>query len=88
MAAVLFGLLIPVFVGIVALSTDTGVLAVARAQMSTAADSASLAGAMQLATDRRLQGVTDVSPEITAANTPARRLMPARPCRPCTTRCR
>lgn len=64
---VLMALLMPVLVGMVALSVDTAVIATARAQMLTATDSAALAAAKQLATDRRLQGVTDLSPEITAA---------------------
>ncbi len=68
---VLMALLMPVLVGMVALSVDTAVIATARAQMQTATDSAALAAAKQLATDRRLQGVTDLSPEIKAAQTRA-----------------
>jgi Flp pilus assembly protein TadG len=48
-AIMLFGLMLPVLVGFVALSVDIGVLAVARAQLSTAADAAALAGARKLA---------------------------------------
>jgi Flp pilus assembly protein TadG len=70
-AAVLFALLIPLFVGFVAFSTDLAVLAVARDQLSTTADAAALAGAQQLANEYRVRGVTDLSPEITAANTQA-----------------
>src|SRR5579863_6430216 len=71
-AAVLFALMIPMFIGFLALSIDTAVLAVARDEMSTAADAAALAGAQQLADDRRLtQGLTDLTTEITNANTKA-----------------
>jgi Flp pilus assembly protein TadG len=68
---VLFGFMIPVFVGFAALCVDTAVLAVARGQLSTAADAASLAGAQQLADDYRLQGITDLTFEIGNANTQA-----------------
>jgi Flp pilus assembly protein TadG len=70
-AAMLFGLLLPVFIGIGALALDTGVLAVARGQLSTAADAAALAGAQQLADDYRTQGITDLSTEIANANAQA-----------------
>jgi Flp pilus assembly protein TadG len=70
-AAMLFAFLLPVLVGFVGLSVDSGVLALARGQLSTAADSAALAGARQLASDRRVQGVTDLGPEIAAANSQA-----------------
>jgi Flp pilus assembly protein TadG len=70
-AAVLFAFLIPLFIGIVAFSTDVAVLAVARDQLSTTADAAALAGAQQLANEYRVRGVTDLSLEITAANTQA-----------------
>jgi Flp pilus assembly protein TadG len=67
-AAVLFALLIPVFIGFVAFGTDVAVLAVARDQLSTTADAAALAGAQQLADENRVQGATNLTPEITAAN--------------------
>jgi Flp pilus assembly protein TadG len=70
-AAVLFALLIPIFIGFVAFSTDLAVLAVARDQLSTTADAAALAGAQQLADEYRVRGVTNLSPEITAANAQA-----------------
>jgi Flp pilus assembly protein TadG len=70
-AAILFALLIPLFVGFVAFSTDLAVLAVAQSQLSTTADAAALAGAQQLADEYRVRGVTNLSPEITAANTQA-----------------
>ncbi len=71
MAAVLLAVLLPVVVGFAALSVDTAVVSVARAQMSTAADAAALAGALQLATENRVQGGTNLSAELTAANTQA-----------------
>jgi Flp pilus assembly protein TadG len=68
MAALLFGLLLPVLIGFVALSVDTAVIATARAQLSTAADSAALAGAQQLASEYRVRGITDLTTTIAAAN--------------------
>lgn len=68
-AALLFGLMLPVFLGIVALAADTAVLTLARAQMYTAADSAALAGAQQLIDDARLTGTTVISTEMSHANT-------------------
>jgi Flp pilus assembly protein TadG len=70
-AAVMFGLMIPMLMGFVALALDTAVLALARAQMSTAADSAALAGAQQLADDARLTGTSNIATEIANANTKA-----------------
>jgi hypothetical protein len=70
-AAVLFATMLPLFVGFTALAVDVAVVAVARAQMSCAADSAALAAAAQLATEDRVQGATNLTPEITAANTQA-----------------
>jgi hypothetical protein len=63
--------LLPAFIGFAALSTDTAVISVARSQMSTAADAAALAGAMQLATENRVRGATSLATEITAANNQA-----------------
>jgi Flp pilus assembly protein TadG len=60
--------LLPVFIGLAALATDTSIVAVARCQMSTAADAAALAGARQLATENRVRGATNLAAEITAAN--------------------
>lgn len=68
-AALLFGLMLPVFLGIVALAADTAVLTLARAQMYTAADAAALAGAQQLVDDARLTGTTQISTEMSHANT-------------------
>jgi Flp pilus assembly protein TadG len=65
----MFGLLLPVFIGFVALAVDTSMIAVTRCQLSTAADSAALAGATQLATENRVRGATSLGAELTAANT-------------------
>ncbi len=66
--AMMFGVMLPVLIGLAALSVDVGVIATARAQLSTAADAAALAGAMQLADENRIRGFTDLSSEISAAN--------------------
>ncbi len=71
LAAVLFALLLPLFVGFTALSIDSGVVCVAQAQLSTAADAAALAGARQLASDTRLTGNADMTSLITLANNQA-----------------
>jgi Flp pilus assembly protein TadG len=70
-AALFFGVMLPMFVGLVALSVDLSVVAVARNQLSCAADAAALAGAQKLADDYRLQGITNLTSEINAANTAA-----------------
>src|SRR6476660_7865249 len=70
-AAVMFGLMLPVFIGIVSLAVDTSMIAVARSQLSTAADSAALASAMALATENRVRGSTTLASEIATANTQA-----------------
>jgi Flp pilus assembly protein TadG len=67
-AALLFGLMLPVFIGFAALAVDTSMIAVARGQLSTAADSAALAGAQELATENRVRGATTLTTEITGAN--------------------
>jgi Flp pilus assembly protein TadG len=69
--AVVTALVLPVFIGFAALAADTAMIAVARSQMSTAADAAALAGAMQLATENRVRGATSLTSEITAANNQA-----------------
>jgi Flp pilus assembly protein TadG len=70
--APLVGLLLPVLLLCTALVADLAVLAVARSQLSVAADAAALAGAAQLGSARRTQTtITDLAPEITAANTQA-----------------
>jgi hypothetical protein len=65
----MFGLMLPVFIGFTSLAVDTSMIAVARGQMSTAADAAALAGALQLATENRVRGATTLTTEITGANT-------------------
>lgn len=70
-AALMFGLTLPVFIGFATLSVDTAVLAVARSQLGTAADSAALAGARQLADEYRVRGATDLTTEISSANSRA-----------------
>jgi Flp pilus assembly protein TadG len=65
---VLTAFLMTAFMGLAALVVDIGVIATARAQLKTVADSAALAGARQLATTRRLDPtVTNLNPEIAAA---------------------
>jgi Flp pilus assembly protein TadG len=69
--AVIAAALLPAFIGFAALSTDTAVIAVARSQMSTAADAAALAGAWQLADEYRVRGATNLNNEIASANAQA-----------------
>ncbi len=71
MSALFIGLTLPVIFGIVALSVDLSVVAVARSQLSTGADAAALAGAQQLAADLRVTGTSSLDSVITAANTAA-----------------
>src|SRR5215212_4106024 len=67
-AAVMFGILLPIFLGLSTLAIDVSVIALARGQLNTAADAAALAGAMKLADEYRTRGATDLTTEITAAN--------------------
>lgn len=67
----MFGVLLPVFLGLTTLAVDVSVIALARSQLSTAADAASLAGAMKLADENRTRGATDLSTEIANANAQA-----------------
>src|SRR3954454_24993588 len=67
-AAMLFGLMLPVLIGLTGLSVDTAMLAAARSQLSTVADSAALAGAIKLATENRVRGATTLTAEIASAN--------------------
>jgi Flp pilus assembly protein TadG len=78
-AALLFGLMLPLFLGLAALSVDLSVLAVSKAQLSTAADSGALAGVVKLADDYRLKGITDLTTEINSANTSAAQFVRANP---------
>lgn len=68
---VLFAVFLPLMLSFITLAVDTSVLAVARSQLSTTADAAALAGAMQLASENRLRGATDISTEMTAARSRA-----------------
>src|SRR3954454_18755934 len=70
-AAVMFGVLLPIFLGLTTLAVDVSVIALARGQLNTAADAAALAGAMKLADEYRVRGTADLSPEITSANAAA-----------------
>jgi Flp pilus assembly protein TadG len=70
-AAMLFGLMLPIVIGMAALAVDVALVAVARSELSTAADAAALAGAWQLATEYRVRGETNLTNEITAANNEA-----------------
>jgi Flp pilus assembly protein TadG len=67
-AAVLFGVLLPAFIGITSLAVDTAMISVARGQLSTAADAAALAGAQQLATENRVRGASQLTAEISSSN--------------------
>lgn len=68
----LTAVLLPVLLALVTIAIDTAVLAVARAQLKTVADAAALAGAFQLADEARVQGQTNLTTEITNAQTRAR----------------
>ena len=57
---VMTAILIPAIMGFMALSTDVAVLATARAQLRTVSDAAALSGAMKLADDQRIKGVTNL----------------------------
>jgi Flp pilus assembly protein TadG len=70
-AAVMFGLMLPVFIGFASLAVDTSMIAVARGQLSRAADAAALAGVQQLVTESRVRGATSLTTEITGANNQA-----------------
>src|SRR5437867_3180740 len=70
-AAVVFAAMLPALIGFTALSVDTSIVAVARSQLSTAVDSAALAGATRLASQQRLLaypvGTSDVNDAQTRA---------------------
>src|SRR4051794_6539543 len=68
---VILAALLPVFIGGLALSVDTAVIATARAQLSTAADAAALAGARKLATKQRLAGSVLSDADIASARSEA-----------------
>jgi Flp pilus assembly protein TadG len=69
--AMVFGLILPLLIGLVALSVDLSVVAVSQGQLQCAGDAAALAGAMKLADDYRLTGTSNLTTEVTAANTAA-----------------
>jgi Flp pilus assembly protein TadG len=69
---VMSALLLPALMGGMALSIDYGVIAAAQAQLRVSSDAAALGGVIQLADDRRLQAPTNLSPEITAAQSAAK----------------
>jgi Flp pilus assembly protein TadG len=64
-------LCLPLMIGIVAFATDVSIIAVGRAQLQTAADSAALAGAFSLANQQRLLAYPLQSADISAAQTQA-----------------
>src|SRR5262245_15377621 len=68
---VMSALLLPVFLGGMALSIDYGVLSVAQGQLRAAADGAALAGVMKLATDTRVRNSSDISSEMASARAQA-----------------
>ena len=70
-SALLFGLLLPVFIGFATLSVDTSMIAVARGQLGTAADAAALAGARELVSENRVRRSNNLTTEIAAANSQA-----------------
>jgi Flp pilus assembly protein TadG len=72
MILVLAALLLVVLLSLVALAVDIGIIATARAQLKTVTDAAALAGAMQLASDRRISTtITNLNPEMAAATSQA-----------------
>src|SRR4051794_4520625 len=69
---VLSAILLVALMGFVALAIDLGMMAAARAQLQTVADAAALAGARQLASDRRIStSIADLAPEMSAARAKA-----------------
>jgi Flp pilus assembly protein TadG len=72
MVLVLAALLLVAMLSFVALAVDIGVIATAQAQLKTVTDAAALAGARQLASDRRISTtITNLTPETNAARTQA-----------------
>src|SRR5260370_40259080 len=72
MVLVLAALLLVAMLSFVALAVDIGIIATAQAQLKTVTDAAALAGARQLASDRRISTtITDLTPETNAARTQA-----------------
>jgi Flp pilus assembly protein TadG len=69
-AAVMFGLMLPILIGFASLSVDVSMIAVARGQLSRAADAAALAGAQALVSENLVRGTSN-SAAIPTANTQA-----------------
>ena len=69
--AVIFALLLPAFVGLIALSVDVALVATARGQMEAAADAGALAGARELFTNNHLVPGADMTSEVAAATSSA-----------------
>jgi Flp pilus assembly protein TadG len=70
-AAALFGLMLPVFIGMTSLAVDVAMITTARAQLRVAADAAALAAAPRLVSENRVRGSSTLSAEISGANTQA-----------------
>lgn len=70
-AAVLFGLLLPVFIGMTSLAVDVAMIAAARGQLRVAADAAALAAAPKLGSENRVRGASNILAEIVDANNQA-----------------
>jgi|SRR5579864_524121 len=73
-------LLLPALLGLMALSTDVGIICAGRAQMQVAADAGALAGAMKLVADQRLinsQWLSSLSSETKAAQAQAKKIAQA-----------
>jgi Flp pilus assembly protein TadG len=69
--AILTAFVLPAMVGFTALSVDLSVVAVGRAQLQTASDSAALAGAVSLASQQRLLGYPLQSADLSSAQNQA-----------------
>jgi len=70
-AAALFALMLPVLIGMTSLAVDVAMITVARGQLRVASDAAALAAAPQLGTENRVRGSSNLSSEISGANTQA-----------------
>ncbi len=71
-ATVIIAVLLPVVIGGLALSVDTAVIATARAQLSTVADAAALAGARKLVSTQRRNGSVISGEDVTVAQVAAK----------------
>ncbi len=68
---VMTAILMPVLTGCLAIAVDIAVVATARSALPNAAGAAALAGVMQLATENRVRGSSDLSSEMANAQTQA-----------------